>query len=166
MGVEARISRAAGPGRVGLQEEGAPPPRAGSKAETRAFWSGSWTRPRSPQGCPASNPPPSAAQLCRVADVTRARPHPSLREFTSWKTEGGTDTHPPQLPAEGRGWQGKLRGWAVKGNPLHTPLRSALPLGPGLSPAGSSLTHRRQLWFGLPGVGVGAAEDTSWGYQA
>ena len=55
----------------------------------------------------------------------------------------------------GKGREGEAAGGGQ-------PPLSPLPHGPGLSPAGSSLTHHRQLWFGLRGGG-GGAEDTGWG---
>lgn len=71
-------------------------------------------------------PPNSAAQLCRVADVTRARPHPLLREFTSWGTEGGTDnplpTPPtPPTPGRGEGLAGEAAGVGGEGQPSAHP---------------------------------------------
>lgn len=49
---------------------------------------------------------------------------------------------------------GEGPAWGQLSPPFLPPFLPPLPShGPGLSPAGSSLTHHRQLWFRMPGWG-------------
>lgn len=97
-----------------------------------------------------------------TCDLTQ--PSASLTPSPSWEfTSGGRgrgvsmDTPPPQW---GRAWRAREK---------QLPHFPCLPLpsqGPGPSPAGSSLTHRRQLWFGMPGLGAGGSRGQEMEHQA
>ena len=153
---------AAGLGRVGLGEEGAPPLRAGSYTETRAELPGGETGPDpgvlGAVLVPFPAPHPASLFLW-VGGMTCADSHnPQPHSFISGIHFLGVGEGILGLPL-GDGLPGRAWGGG-QSSPCPPSLQRTWP-----SPAGPSLTHRRQLWFGRQSWGRTASEDRRWGIR-